>query len=141
MKKLMTFLSVGVIMTACSDNKDRYIDLSTGKPVEVSKDEKTGYMVNKETNEALYIYVDTKKNDTIYAKTGKVINGHVVYKENNQYVFDEDEKLAVDKDGGVNYKDGDYKMEVEKDGDVKIKDGDKKIKIDGETGERKVKND
>jgi hypothetical protein len=30
---------------------------------------------------------------------------------------------------------------VEADGDVKIKDGDKKVKIDGETGEKKVKND
>ena len=27
------------------------------------------------------------------------------------------------------------------DGDIKIKDGDTKIKIDGETGEKKVKND
>jgi hypothetical protein len=141
MKKLMTILSVGAIMTACSDSKDRYIDLSTGKPVEIVKDEKTGYMVNKETNEALYIYVDTKKKDTIYAQTGKVINGHVVYNENKKYVFDEDVKLAVDKDGGVNYKAGDYKMEVEKDGDIKIKDGEKTIKIDGKTGERKVKND
>ena len=134
MKKLLSILSISALMTACSDSKDRYIDLSTGNPVEIVNDEQTGYMVNKETNEPLYIYVDTKKNDTIYAKTGKVINGHVVYKGNNTYVFDEDEKLAIEKEG-------DYKMEVEKDGDVKIKDGDKKIKIDSETGERKVKND
>jgi hypothetical protein len=82
-----------------------------------------------------------QKNDTIYAKTRKVVNGHLVYKENNQYVFDAGEKLAVDKDGGINYNDGDYKMEVEKDGDIEIKDDDKKVKIAGETGERKVKND
>jgi len=141
MKKLITILSAGAIMTACSDSKDRYIDLSTGEPVEIVKDEKTGYMLNKESNDPLYIYVDTKKNDTIYAKTGKVINGHVVYQEDKKYVFDEDEKLKVDKNGAVNYKDGDHKLEIEKDGDIKMKDGDKKVKIDGETGERKVKKD
>jgi hypothetical protein len=57
----MTILSPGAIMTACSDSKGRYIDLSTGKPVEIVKEGKTGYLVNKETNEALYPYAGTKK--------------------------------------------------------------------------------
>jgi hypothetical protein len=49
----------------------------------------------------------------------------------------------VDLDADTEYKtkSGDYKKEVEKDGDITIKDGDTKIKIDGETGEKKVKND
>ncbi len=141
MKKLMTILAAGVLIAACSDSKERYIDLSTGKPVEVVKDEKTGFMVNKETNEVLYIYVDTKKKDTIYGKTGKVINGHVILTADKEYVYDEDEKLKSGENAGAEYKDGDYKVEVEKDGDTKIKNGDKKIKTDGETGEKKVKND
>jgi hypothetical protein len=144
MKKLMLALSAVVLIAfswACSDSKERYVDLSTGKTIEVEKDDKTGFMVNKETGESLYIYVDTKKSDTIYAKTGKVINGHVILSGDKKYVFDEDEKLKIDESGSVKYSDGDYKREVEKDGDVKIKNGDKKVKIDGETGERKVKND
>ena len=144
MKKVLSVISITALvamLAGCSDSKERYIDLSTGKPVEIEKDEKTGIVVNKETNDPLYIYVDTKKNDTIYAKTGKVINGHIIRKENDRYVFDEDEKLEVNQNGAVEYKDGDYKMEVEKDGDIKIKDGDKKTKIDGETGERKTKKD
>lgn len=143
MKKLTRMLPAVILLTiawACSDSKDRYIDLSTGKAIEVEKNDSTGFMVNKKTGEPLYIYVDTKKKDTIYAKTGEVINGHVVLGEDKKYVYDGDEKLKLD-DGNVQYKDGDYKMEVEKDGDVKIKNGDNKVKIEGETGERKVKKD
>lgn len=140
MKKLIALVSSAGVMCAmvwgCSDSKARYMDLSTGKTIEVEKDDKAGVMINKETKAPVYIYVDTKKNDTIYGKTGEVINGHVVY-EDNKYVFDGDEKLKLD--DGVKYTDGDYKMKVEGDGDVKIKDGDKKVKI--EDGERKVKND
>lgn len=153
MKKVVSILSAMVLLGmvwGCSDTKDRYIDLSTGKAIELEKDGQTGIMVNKETGEPVYIYVDTKNKDTIYGKTGKVINGHVVLSNNNsnnnnsnnhKYVYDEDEKLEVDNNGGVEYKDGDYKVEVEKDGDIKIKNGNKKVKIDGETGERKTKND
>jgi pyruvate kinase len=142
MKKTFLVSSIVVIaFSACSDSKERYISLSDGKAITIEKDEKTGAMINMETKEPVYIYVDTKNNDTIYGKTGKVINGHVVLGEDKKYIFDEDEKLKIDESGSVNYKDGDYKMEIEKDGDIKIKDGDKKIKIDGETGERKTKKD
>ena len=137
MKKLISLLSSAGVMVSlfwgCSDSKGRYLDLSTGKSVEVEKDDATGVMVNKETGDPLYIYVDTKKNDTIYGKTGEVINGHVILTRDNVYVFDEDEKT----DGVVN--NGDYKRKVEDDGDTKIKNGDSKIKIDD--GEKKVKND
>lgn len=142
MKRLKVVLSVaimGAMVTACSSPKERYLDLSTGQPVELEKDETTGVMVNSSTKQPVYIYVDTKNNDTIYGKTGKVINGHVV-KSGDRYVFDEDEKLEANRNG-VEYKDGDYKVEVEKDGDIKIKNGDSKVKVDADTGERKVKND
>lgn len=144
MKTLLSVLSMAafiIMLVSCSDSKERYIDLSTGKPVEVQKDETTGAMINKETKDPLYIYIDTKSNDTIYARTGKVINGHILKGEDQKYVFDEDEKLKIQESGAVEYKDGDYKMEIEKDGDTKTKDGDKKIKTDEKTGERKVKKD
>lgn len=142
MKKIfpaVAFVVFASLMTGCSDSEERYIDLSSGKAIEVKKDDASGAMVNKETGEALYLYVDTKNHDTIYAKTGKVINGHVLKGGDEKYVFDEDEKLKVDADGSTKYKDGDYKVEVEKDGDIKIKDNNGKTKIDGKTGERKEK--
>ena len=142
-RSAVVFLTVvtAILFSACADEKDRYIDLSTGKAIELKKQEETGIMVNKETGLPIYIYVDTKKGDTIYTKTGKVINGHVVLTSNKGYQYDEDEKLEIGKNGSVEYKDDNYKVEVEKDGDVKIKNGDNKVKIDGETGERKVKKD
>ena len=143
MKKLFVLLSAGTIImahSACSDTKDRYVDLSTGQPVDLVKDDATGAMVNSETKQPVYIYVDTKNNDTIYGKTGKVINGHVVRTSDNRYLLDEDEKQEIS-NNAIEYKDGDLKVEVEKDGDIKIKDGDTKKKLDAETGERKVKND
>lgn len=132
MKKISLFfvIAISLIWASC-ESKGRYLDLNTGKEVELVKDEKTGFMVRKDTKEPVDIYVDTKTNDTIYGKTGKVINGEVVKSDNNIYVWT----------GAYEYKNGNLKVEVEKDGDIKIKDGDSKLKIDGETGEKKVKHD
>lgn len=128
--------------TSCSNERGRYLDLRTGEKVELEKDEQTGLMVNAETRQPVYIYVDTRNNDTIYGKTGDVINGHVVIR-NNVYWYDVDleEDFKVKSDGDYKIKSDDYKYKVDEDGDIKIKTDDKKIKIDGETGERKVKND
>jgi hypothetical protein len=120
------------VWTGCRNANARYLDLSTGERVELVKDESTGLMVDAETKKPVYIYVDTKTNDTIYGRTGKVING---------YVVNVDGKYKYDNEAEYNAKSDDYKKEVEKDGDVKIKNGDKKVKIDGETGEKKVKKD
>lgn len=121
-------------LVSCSDTRDRYVDLRTGKTIELEKDDNTGLMVDATTKQPVYIYVDTRKNDTIYGKTGEVINGHVIVNNNNEYVYEKDFQP-------YEVKGDDYKVEVEKDGDIKIKDGDSKLKIDGETGEKKVKND
>jgi hypothetical protein len=126
--------ALAFFLFSCSDTKDRYIDLRTGKTVKLVKDEKSGLMVDETTKGPVYIYVDTKTDDTIYGKTGTVINGQVVKNRDNDYVYVKDfEAYEV--------KGEDYKVEVEKDGDIKIKDGDSKLKIDGETGEKKVKKD
>ena len=137
MKKLIqSALAMGLLFgfVSCSDSKDRYVDLRTGNKVELVKDEKSGLMVNAATKEPVYIYVDTKEKDTIYGKTGEVINGHIVVNDNNEYVYEKDFTP-------YEVKGDDYKVEVEKDGDIKIKDGNSKIKVDGETGEKKVKKD
>ena len=138
---LITGMVVSIFFfSSCVEKKDRYVDLTTGKPVRVIKDEKTGYMINADTKEGLYMYVDTKNNDTIYAKNGEVVNNHIIKTADNKYVYEEDEKLKVES-GQVKYKQDNYKVEVEKDGDVKIKNGTDKVKIDGKTGERKKKKD
>jgi hypothetical protein len=132
--KKQNFLFIGLIALAvsCSDKKDRYIDLRTGQTIVLEKNS-NGLMVDKKTKKPVYIYVDTEKHDTIYGKTGAVINGHVVRGNDNIYWYDVDAK-------GNTTDDGEYKRKVDGDGDIKIKTDDKVIKIDGETGEKKVKN-
>lgn len=131
---LLSVVCASGLWMACNNADSRYVDLNTGETIKLEKDE-SGVMVNAETKRPVDIYVDTQTNDTIYGKTGKVINGHVERSGDNTWVY------KVDSDGEWKVKDDDYKMKVEKDGDVKIKDGDTKIKIDGETGEYKKKED
>ena len=138
MKKfLVLFSSSAIILLAasCSQEKGRYIDLRSGKAIKVEKDS-TGGWVDADTKNPVYIYVDTKTHDTIYGKTGEVINGHVVRGSDSTYTYDMDAK------NNENYqvRAGDYKKKADG-GDIKIKTDDKKIKIDGKTGERKRKSD
>ena len=137
MKKAITavVLILALFGISCSTEKDRYVDLRTGENIEIEKDPQSGVWINAETKKPVYMYVDTKKNDTIYGKSGLVVNGHIVRSDDNVYWYD------VDHNEEYKVKSDDYKMKVEKDGDIKIKDGDKKTKIDGETGEKKVKKD
>lgn len=142
MKLIMMILTISAIlwyMAGCKGIHEGYLDLSTGEHIAVSKDAQTGLIVNKETRKPLYIYVDVIEDDTIYAKTGEVINGHVVNK-GNKFIYDKDETLKLRADSSVKYKDGDYKAKLKKDGTIKIKDGDRKFVIDGKTGEEIRKN-
>jgi len=152
MKKTILGISAfGFILSLSScESEGRYVDLESGNRIEtVEKDAETGFMVDAETRKPLYIYVDTETNDTLYGRTGNVINGKIAsdngkwkYDEDGDYKYtDGDYKLKVEADGDYKIKDGEYKKKVDADGDIKIKDGDNKIKIDGETGEKKVKND
>lgn len=135
-------IASGLFLTSCDSTEDRYLNLETGEKVELVKDDETGLMVDADSKKPVYLYVDTRTGDTIYGRTGKVINGHVVNVD-GKWKYDNDVEVnrTSSATGAYEIKSGDYKKEVEKDGDIKIKDGDKKIKIDGETGERKVKND
>lgn len=143
MKIVYLVLSSALLLgfnSACNGSKESYVDLRTGQEVELQRDELTGVMVNKATGEPVYMYINTKTRDTIYGKTGQVVNGHVVWSD-DKYWFDGDEAISIGNNREIDYKNGDNTTKVDEDGDVKIKTGDKKIKIDGETGEKKVKND
>jgi archaellum component FlaG (FlaF/FlaG flagellin family) len=138
---------IAAFWQAC-DSESRYIDPNTGSSLNLREDTATGLMVDKETGKPVSMYVDTKNDDTIYGRTGKVINGKIRRNkaEDGKYTYvytdDEDNDRKVkNEDGESKIKSGDYKKEVEKDGDITIKDGDTKIKIDGKTGEKKVKKD
>lgn len=138
MKRFILVVS-GIFITSffmsCADQNAHYIDLETGKHITVAKDSTNGVMVNKETGEPVAIYVDTDTKDTIYGKTGKVINNHVIKTEDGKYSYDAQDNEPE----SYKIKDGDYKKKVEKDGDVKIKDGDSKVKVDGDNGNKKEK--
>ncbi len=130
------------------DSKDaRYVDLNSGETLDLR--DSSGIMVNTVTGEPVELYVDTKTNDTIYGRTGKVVNGSIRRNDSNRWIYINREVNSSgtggvnvqSEDGEMKIKSGDYKKEVEKDGDITIKDGNTKIKIDGETGERKVKKD
>ena len=134
-----------VCFTGC-DDKETFVDLETGKTITVVKDSATGYMINAETKQPVGIYVNTKTNDTIYGRTGKVINNLVVKTPDGKFTYMDDSEIRVEsgdtkiKVEGDGSGDGDYKKKVEKDGDVKIKDGDTKIKIESD-GDKKIKKD
>ena len=125
-----------ITLASCKDQtKSAYYDLNKGESVELVKDENTGQLVDAETKEPVYIYVNKETNDTILGSTGQVINGHVI-ESNGKYSYAE---IKMEDDGEYKIKEGDYKEKMEKDGDLKIKDGDSKTKVEGETGEVKHK--
>jgi hypothetical protein len=156
MKKLSyAIVALAALVQSCNTSDNRYIDLNTGKTVHLEKEASSGLLVDTATKKHVKLYVDTKSGDTIWGRTGEVVNGkvHRIKRDNGEYTFTYGDDRSADEpkserssgtdqhDGEHKVKNGDYKKEVEKDGDVIIKDGNKKIKIDGETGERKVKYD
>jgi len=125
---ILVAILISAVLFGCS--RGRYVNLASGDHVMLEKDKTTGLMVDKNTHEPVYMYVDTKTHDTIYGATGQVINGHVVKTEDGKFKYDGEEDYKI--------KYGDFKKKVEG-SEVKIKSGDKKIKI--EDGEKKVKKD
>ena len=154
MKQLFLGITAVLMLSwqSCTNEGNRYVDVNTGKALNLEKDSKTGRMIDKETGMPVSMYVDKRTGDTIDGRTGKVINGNII-KKGNRYVYrdeaEQNENVTASgddikikrTDDEVKIKSGDYKKEVEKDGDITVKDGNKKVKIDGETGERKVKKD
>lgn len=87
---LLNFFIVGLI--SCSGNAYRYVDLNTGERINVIKDTTTGYWINAETKKPLVVYYDRKTKDTLYGKTGEIINNKVVVRDGKYYYEPETEK-------------------------------------------------
>lgn len=142
-----------VAFNSCTQTEYRYIDLATGKRVYILTDS-TGVAIDSISGKPVYIYYDTQTKDTIYGKTGKVINNHLVRTTSGGYDYvapameyspdtihstQVKHKSAEQHDLEMLNKYGKYKRKSSSNGDVKIVEGDKKIKVDGETGVKTVK--
>lgn len=135
--KQILFMSAAtsvLVLGGCAEQtKSGYYDLNTGKSITLVKDENTGLMLDDETKQPVYIYVNRKTKDTLYGATGEVINGQVVKTGDGTYKYGS-LTIKEDSDGDIKIKDGDYKRKIDADGDVKEKDEDGKTKTDGEPG-------
>ena len=89
----------------------RYIDLSTGQPVDLYYDAKTRRTYSSVTNEPVEFYVDMNTRDTIYGRGRYIVNNYIVRSNDGMYRLDAG-KVKIDKD------------------DIKLKDGSKKFKMD-----------
>lgn len=104
------FLTVAVILQFMACNKNRndnmagltstgdtivtnmpgvYTDLNTGSIVKLYKDEETGYVLNALTGEPIDLYVDMRSGDTIYGRTGTVVNSALSRTPAGLYCLDE----------------------------------------------------
>ena len=125
---IMSAVTATLLLYGCKERtKSGYYDLNTGKSITLVKDEITGLMVDAETRQPVYIYVNRKTKDTLYGATGEVINGQVVRTDNGSYKYG-NLTIKEDEDGDFKIKDGDYKRKSDEDGDVKSKDKEDKTK-------------
>ena len=129
---IMSAATAALLLCGCEERTQGYYDLNTGKSITLVKDEITGLMVDAETRQPVYIYVNRKTKDTLYGATGEVINGQVVRTDNGNYKYG-NLTIKEDEDGDFKIKDGDYKRKRDEDGDVKSKDKEGKTKTSEET--------
>lgn len=134
LKSAAILLAVSGTFSACT-NDARFEDLSTGKKIYVIQNE-NGEAVDSLTNEPVEFYVDLETKDTIYGKTGRVVNNAIIKTPEGTYELDETKIIAEEDE--MKIKSEDTKIKIDGD-EMKIKTDDKKIKIDGD--ERKVKYD
>jgi hypothetical protein len=83
--KVILLAAVVIAGASCKNDNERYLNLNTGENVELVKDSTTGFMIDADSHQPVDLYVDTRTNDTIYGRTGKVINGHVEKNEKGLY--------------------------------------------------------
>ena len=115
-----------------------YVNLSTGEPVTIVRDEDKGYYVYSDTKKPIekdLYFVDATSRDTLYGPTGLVVNNALIKSSSGSYTLNEQ---MVERDGDeIKIKTADGKLKIDGD-EVKYKEGeDIKSKSDG--NESKVK--
>ena len=131
----LVIAALAMAFSSCNNEKvvpGTYVDLNTGDAIHVIADPETGYAINSETKEPVYLYVNDKQ-DTVFT-TGMVVNHKLIALDDGKYEVDAT-KVKID-DEEVKIKYADYKKKIDGD-EIKIKDGDYKKKVDGD--EMKIK--
>lgn len=144
-------LASGEEVEVVRDDEGRMVNKETRKPVLLYVDEKsrdtfygiTGEKVNgrlQMIDKGVYVYNDGERKIKIDGEEYKIKDGNSKEKwEGEEYKYEDDNVKIKNEGDEFKYKTDGFKKKVDEDGDVKIKTDDKKIKVDGETGERKVK--
>ncbi len=114
---------------------EKYMDLKTRQEISVRIDTIRGTIVNSETDEPMYLFVEPTTHDTIYGVTGSVVNRLVIHADNGEMSIDTEKigTLAPDNTAGqatdeshtgkVKYKESaDGTKTKYKDEDVKVKE-------------------
>jgi hypothetical protein len=111
-----------------------YVDLKSGKQVKLRVDTTTNYVVNVETNEPIYYYIDPSTSDT-FDRGGQNVSNALIRGSDGNYTVDESRlKMKMQSDGDIKTKDeAGNKTKVETDGKIKNKSADgTKEKLDGD---------
>jgi predicted regulator of Ras-like GTPase activity (Roadblock/LC7/MglB family) len=143
--------------SAMTTTESSYVDLSTGQPVIVVRDTEKGYYVYSDTRQPIedkMFFVDVNTRDTLYGKSGVVVNNAVIKTDAGVWSLDESmiehdgeeikiksadgSKLKVDGEE-MKYKEGDTKIKVDGN-ETKTKTGNTKTKVDGNETKIKVDN-
>ena len=116
-----------------------YVNLSTGEPVTITQDAEKGYYVYSDTKEPVesdILFVDVNTRDTLYGRTGVVVNNALIKSSDGAWKLNES---MVERDGDeIKIKTADSKLKIEGD-EMKYKEGDDiKTKVDGEESKTKT---
>ena len=114
----------------------RYVDLSTGQPVDLYYDSKARRTYSSMTNQPVELYVDMNTHDTIYGRGRYVVNNYIMKANDGMYRLDA-AKIKMDKDD-LKIKDGNKKLKMDN-SNMKMKAYDEKMKVDSTAGKMKGK--
>ena len=102
-----------------------YIDLNTGKKVQIDRDASSGRWIDVSTRTPIEYYISEDTRDT-FDMTGRNVNFAIERTLDGKYIINEKK----------------YKVKFDSDGDMKVKDGEgNKMKYDASSDELKVKTD
>ena len=84
MKKITLTIAIaalGATMWTACNRAQAYTDLYTGRTVYLIEDEETGMMLDRDTREPVYLYVNNRSKDTVFGPTGEIVNNKLVRNE------------------------------------------------------------
>lgn len=113
----------------------KYVDLKTGKPVDLYYNEKKKRTYSASTDEPVDLYVNVATGDTIYGPGRYVVNNYIIKTSDGTYKLD-DSKVKINGDE-LKIKEGDKKLKMD-DGEMKIKDSAAKMKADDNEAKMKT---